>query len=401
MVSAAANDVLPGPDPLPSLTAVVTNFPAPSQTFILRKLERLSAAGMRVTVAAERFGDPGEAPQLARLALMPWKSPTHALGGPERVAWQAVASGVRGARSLGELKGLARSAPLLASESDIVHFEFSGIAVYYLDRLEELARAHRLVVSCRGAAEQIEPLRDPSRATALGQVFDTVDLIHCVSDDMRRTVEQLGAPGHKILVNRPAVPVADFAQLRHPAVDHGGPLRVVSVARLHWKKGFDDALRAVAELRDRGVEVDYRIAGDGDEREKLSFLIHHLGLESQVQLLGMCPQSEVRDLLGLADVFLLPSLSEGISNAVLEAMAAGLPVVSTDCGGMVEVITDGEDGFIVPVGDISAMADRLATLGSDVDLRESIASAAAVTADQRLDLSHQARTFIEAYRGLC
>jgi glycosyltransferase involved in cell wall biosynthesis len=355
---------------------------------------------MEVAVAAERFGDLSDVGQLTRLPLMPWKNPAAAMGPAERASWHAVATAVRGSRSIADAKDRARSAPLMATQSDIVHFEFSGIAVYYLDRLEELARSHRLVVSCRGAAEQIEPLRDPSRAHALRDVFDVVDLIHCVSDDMRATVEQLGASSEKILVNRPAVPVGDFATLRRPPEDHGGPLRVLSVARLHWKKGFDDSMRAVAELRRRGVEVEYLIAGEGPEREKLSFLVHQLGLGSTVKLLGLQTQPQVRDLLTWADVFLLPSLSEGISNAALEAMAAGLPVVSTDCGGMVEVIRDGIDGFVVPVGDSAAMADRLALLDSDPDRRVSIASAAAATADDRLDLSHQAQRFLQAYRLL-
>ena len=110
------------------------------------------------------------------------------------------------------------------------------------------------------------------------------------------------------------------------------------MGRLHWKKGFDDGLRTAARLRARGIDVDYRIAGEGSEREKLEFLVHELGLGGSVTLLGVQTQEQVRDQLGRADALLLPSLSEGISNAVLEAMAAGLPVVTTDCGGMTEVV---------------------------------------------------------------
>jgi colanic acid/amylovoran biosynthesis glycosyltransferase len=306
------------------------------------------------------------------------------------------------ARSLLEprkLRRRLRNAPITSLNSDIVHFEFSGIAVTYLDALDELRERHRLVVSCRGAAEQIEPLKDPRRAVALEQVFSKVDLIHCVSDDMRRTVEALGAPSERILVNRPAVPVSDFAALRDREVSDG-PLNILSVGRLHWKKAHDDGLRAVAALRSRGVEVRYRIAGEGDQREKLLFLIDQLDLGDSVELLGTCTEAEVRSELSRADVMLLPSLSEGISNAVLEAMAAGRPVVTTDCGGMSEVVTDGVDGMVVGVGDIAAMADRLETLAMEPEQRRSIAARAADTADRDLDVSRQVSVFLDAYRDL-
>jgi colanic acid/amylovoran biosynthesis glycosyltransferase len=289
--------------------------------------------------------------------------------------------------------------PIASLDTDIVHFEFSGIAVTYLDALDELRRHTRIAVSCRGAAEQIEPLRDRSRAQALAAVFSKVDLIHCVSEDMRRTVEGLGAPPERILVNRPAVPVADFAGLRRTHRE-SGPLRVLSVGRLHWKKGLDDGLRAVAELRSKGVECTYRIVGDGPEREKLTFMIESLGLSDSAELLGTCSEAEVRQELQRTDVVLLPSLSEGISNVVLEAMAAGRAVITTDCGGMTEVVEDQVDGLVVGVGDIGAMSERLAMLADDPRLRQQLGERAAATADEQFDIARQVRVFLDAYRSI-
>jgi colanic acid/amylovoran biosynthesis glycosyltransferase len=290
-------------------------------------------------------------------------------------------------------------APLVASQPDIIHFEFSGIAVAYRD-VFDLLRPAKLVVSCRGAAEQILPLSDPDRARGLESVLAAVDLIHCVSDDMRRTVESYGASPDKILVNRPAVPVADFAALADRRVPHDGPLRVLSIGRLHWKKGFDDSLRAVAAMEARGHRVEYRIAGEGPEREKLTFLAHQLGLNRQLTLLGVQRQEEILDQLAWADVLLLPSLSEGISNAVLEAMAAGLPVVATRSGGMDEVIEPGRDGFLVDVGDVEAMVARLSDLADDPDLRIRLGREASARAWAEFDLSRQISNFVRAYGAL-
>ena len=387
---------------LPSLTAVVSRFPAPSQTFILRKLTALRDAGMAVTVASTSFTASSAELGFPMLSLMPWQSPRVALQPSSRAAWPAALSAVvaRGEKKSGGLRQRVTLAPIRAIDSQIAHFEFSGIAASYLDELPKLHRNTKIAVSCRGAAEQIEPLKNPQRRIALERVFEIADLIHCVSDDMRITVEALGAPAAKILVNRPAIPVDQFASLRSRELEHDGPFRLLSIGRLHWKKGFDDSIRAVAELLKRGIEVDYRIAGEGPEREKLMFMIHELGCESSVSLLGALGQAEIKELLGWSDALLLPSLSEGISNAVLEAMAAGLPVVSTRCGGMAEVVEDGVNGILVDVGDTSAMCDHLAEIASSPDTRARLGSAAAATADTHLDISHQLSRFIEAYRGL-
>ena len=388
-------------DALPSVTAVVSRFPAPSQTFIRRKLDGLSDAGVRIDVASTNFHGGAEQSGHRLVDLAPWQHPAELRTARGRHAWRSMAGALTSSRSPTPrtLRDRLVHLPLTAIETDVVHFEFSGIAVTYLDSLEWLAERSRLVVSCRGAAEQIEPLKDSARATALADVFARVDLIHCVSEDMRRTVELLGASPERVLVNRPAVPVARFAALRRePRVD--GPLRVLSIGRLHWKKGFDDGLRAVAALKARGVDVQYRIAGEGEEREKLLFLIDQLDLDECAQLLGTCTEQQVMDQLADADVLILPSLSEGISNAALEAMAAGLPLLTTDCGGMTEVVTDSVDGLVVGVGDVGALTDRLYDLAADPDLRARLGSAAAATADRDLDVSRQVRVFIEAYRGL-
>lgn len=387
---------------LPSLTAVVTLFPAPSQTFVRRKLVGLRDRGMSVQVAAAMFSETAERTGFPYLCLMPWRTPRTATSRASRAAWTATAGAVlrTSDRSRSGLRDAVSLAPILAVDTDVVHFEFSGIAASYLELLPTLARRSHIAVSCRGAAEQIEPLKDPSRRELLGRVFEHASLIHCVSDDMRRTVEAMGAPPERILVNRPAVPVQEFASLRRPRGEHAGALRVLSIGRLHWKKGFDDGLRAMAELRRRGIPVDYRIAGEGSEREKLEFLTHELDLSSSARLLGAVDQSEVRELLGWADALLLPSLSEGISNVVLEAMAAGVPVVSTDCGGMAEVVEDGVNGHLLHVGDTTTMADHLAALAADPDHGARLARRAAQDADERLDLRFQIDRFVAAYAAL-
>ena len=102
------------------------------------------------------------------------------------------------------------------------------------------------------------------------------------------------------------------------------------------------------------------LVGDGSERAALLRRIEELGLHETVQLLGT--RYDVPALLARAAAFCLPSRAEGLSNAIMEAMAARLPVVATRAGGNPELVADGATGFVVPVGDAAAMADRLAIL---------------------------------------
>lgn len=392
------------PGGAPRIVSVVNQFPSASETFIERKARALMAQGFDVTVAAHRIGQSSElsgARPVPTLLLPRARAPQ--TWGPTLglLARDGAARG-RAKPLLGDLRNGHWLVPIAAGGFDIVHFEFSGIAASVVELLSRL-RPALLAVSCRGAAEQIAPHRDPDRARRLEQVFAEVDLIHCVSDDMAETVRGFGAPDDKILVNRPAVDTARWAGVGRVDPGRRGtaeePLRVLSVGRLHWKKAFDDAARAVAAARDLGVHLDYRIAGEGPEREKLLYLRHSLGLEDEVTLLGWQSQEQVTELLRWADAFLLPSLSEGISNSALEAMAAGLPVVATRCGGMEEALAAADAGVLVDVGAPDQMAAALASL-TDPLKRRDLAAGAESAARADFDLTRQATEFEKAYRSL-
>ena len=143
----------------------------------------------------------------------------------------------------------------------------------------------------------------------------------------------------------------------------------VIVARLDGRKGHDTLLRAVSRLSDRGIPITTVIVGDGAERVALEEMARGLGLGDQhVRFLGI--RADVPDLLAASDMFVLPSITEGMPLSVLEAMAQRLPVIATPVGGVPELIEYGREGFLVPVGDVDALADRMADLISDPGLRE-------------------------------
>jgi colanic acid/amylovoran biosynthesis glycosyltransferase len=114
----------------------------------------------------------------------------------------------------------------------------------------------------------------------------------------------------------------------------------------------------MAELKVQGFQFHYQIIG-GENDQELLFLIEDLGLTSDVELLPKLPQQKVFELMSSTDVFLLPSIEEGIANVAVEAMALGCPVISTNCGGMKELIGHQKEGWIVPVYDYKAMAAQI------------------------------------------
>lgn len=256
------------------------------------------------------------------------------------------------ARLLGTLAGV----PVI-----IAHEHGSAKAGHeiWLDRL--LYRLGDAVVVPSAASKRLLMQLEGLPARALSVVYNGVDTSqfadHAVTPTIRRL---LGLDPHALLIG--------------------------SVGRLSADKGGQDVLlRAVAQVRQTQPQVGLVFIGDGPLRGGLEALAAQLGLGSAVQFMGVRP--DVAPLLGALDLFVLPSLHEALPIAVLEAMAVGLPVVTTHVGGVPEVVQDGVTGLLVPPGDSSALAAALLQLIADpaTAVRLGAAGQARVRADFTLD----------------
>jgi glycosyltransferase involved in cell wall biosynthesis len=356
------------------IVMVTDHFPKVSETFFVRKFLGLLSRGWDVHVVCQRSND------------------EHWAFFPE------LREQIRHQQRL-HVAGDGVEAAISALRPDLVHFGYGTLAC---DRMHVRdATGCRVVVSFRGYDLNSFRVDDP---TAYDDVWRRADALHVVSESIWRRAQERGCPPdreHRVIVD-----AVDARWFTPPATrdEHVGtaerPLRLLSVGRLHWKKGHDQALAAVRELVDRGIAVDYRIVGDGEHLEPTSFAIDDLGLRDSVQLLGARPGEEVRDLLAWADAFVHPSLTEAFGVAVIEAQAMGLPVVCTDAGGLPENVGHEITGFVVPRRDPRAMAERLAQLAGDAALRRRMGRAARLRAETALDLAHQLDAFEDLYRGL-
>ena len=177
------------------------------------------------------------------------------------------------------------------------------------------------------------------------------------------------------VIPNPVLPCAAEAAAR------GGRRAVVGAGHLFSFKGFHLLLEAFILVADRFPDWDLVVYGDGVMRPEMESRIAGCGLEGRVRLPGSTGELGLR--LAEADVFALPSLMEGFPNVLGEAMACGVPAVAFDClSGPADIIRHGEDGFLVPVGDVAGMADRLAELMGDDDLRARFGARAREVSDR-------------------
>lgn len=218
-----------------------------------------------------------------------------------------------------------------------------------------------------------------TRRTPLYYAIDRLCLpryerVLCVSDDLVEQCSARGVPAGRCVLLENGIDTDEFRRRRDIneakaalGFDPDRPL-IGAVGRLSPEKGFGSLIRAADRLLRDGVALDLAIAGEGDEFDRLNDLIVSLNRRGQFRLLGF--RADVRELYEAFDVFTLSSHREGLPNVVLEAMAAGVPVVATRIAGMPRLIEHDANGVLVEAGSEEGLAGALGRLLKDADLRE-------------------------------
>ncbi len=286
------------------------------------------------------------------------------------------------------------AAPLLATRPEVVHVAFSGIGVALGVGLRLLDAGTRSIVSCRGSGELVAPELDPSLTVPLARLLRRADAVHVVAEIVARAVRRLGVSDRRIHLIRPAVDVDVLDAVvarsgRMECTSGGARSEIVSVGRLHWIKAVEVQIAAAAELAAAGFPFHWTVVGDGPERKRLEVRARLAGVASSMTFLGAVPPTRVREILAASDVFVSSSLSEGTSNAVLEAMALGVPVVCSAAGGMPEVLTDGVDALVVPVEDPNSVVAAVRRIAEVPDLAARLSNGGVSTVRDRFTIDRQ------------
>lgn len=281
--------------------------------------------------------------------------------------------------------------PIIHHHPDIFHLQWvKGISDWIWIKEFNM----KLVVSLRGAHINYSPICHPEIANQYRKCFPEVDFFHAVSNEIEKEASKYGDINKKTKVIYSGLPI--LKNNNFEISNSSGTVNIISIGRGHWIKGYCYALDAMSILKQKGFKFTYTIIGLG-QNEELLFQRNQLGLNNEVTFIDKVPFEKVEKYLIKSHILLLSSTKEGIANVVIEAMALGVQVVSTDCGGISELISHKENGFIVPIRDPLAIAEAIVytqslTIENKTNLIEK--------AKNKVESQHEIKRMIQAFNEL-
>ena len=302
----------------------------------------------------------------------------------ESLGWPVEALGKRPGIRPGLILKLARLFRRL--RVDVVHTHSESAGIYGVPAAR-LARVPLALNTRHGRG----PLPGSQRARLFNFAARLAGRVVCVSKDAAALTVRSGLPANLVTTIWNGIDTQKFPFCE---LCISGP--AIVVARLAEGKNIDALIRAAALVRQRIPEFHLRIVGDGSCRAELQALAAELGITEHVAFTGEA--ANVAEQLQQASMFVLPSLSEGISLSLLEAMATGLPVVATSVGGNVEVVQDGETGFLAPAGEPAKLAEAMLRLATDGELARRMGAAGRRRVESTFDVRAMVRAYEQLYR---
>jgi glycosyltransferase involved in cell wall biosynthesis len=291
---------------------------------------------------------------------------------------------------------------LTADRCRLLHIYFGNNGLFWLPLLRRSQVP--AVVSFHGADVQVNV--DTAVARRLFKdLFTSCALVLARSESLASSLVTLGCSPDKLRIQRTGIPVDTFRYFSRERPGDGS-WRLLQACRLIKKKGLEITLRAFAAFSKRYPNANLTIAGDGPLRGSLEKLAAALGLDGRIHFPGFLTESALLALYYNSHLFLHPSEQtldgnrEGVPNSLLEAMATGLPCITTRHGGIPEAVTHLETGILVQESDLAGIENWLEHLVGDDHLRDSLGKHAAQTIREKFDLTAQIEKLEEIYLSL-
>lgn len=236
-------------------------------------------------------------------------------------------------------------------------------------------------------------------------LFKYGDLCLPISERWKNELVRMGCKGEKVVVHRMGIDLTHFG-FRPRTKKERGKVQILSIARFIEKKGLEYGIRAVANVVQQYPEIEYKIVGDGPLKSNLSDLIQKLNVEKYVELVGWKPHEEIAEMIDNAHIFLAPSVTaidgdqEGIPVVIMEALARGVPVLSTIHAGIPELVQDGKSGFLVPERHIEKLAERLEWLARHPEVWEKMGREGRTWVEKHYDVNKLNDQLVNVYERL-
>jgi colanic acid/amylovoran biosynthesis glycosyltransferase len=385
---------------------LVTEFPNQTHIIFWREITLLREMGVEVFLLSSRRPAPGSCPnEFATQA----EAETHYAYPPPL----AICTLMLALRPKGTLRALRYLANLRESPTK-TRVKRLGL-VFCAAHLIRYTRKHGIRhIHCQSAAEGAHLvalcrlLGGPTYSLTLhgdlpvygtdhrSKMADAVFVL-VVGQHLKKQVENnVGVPPDRVISTFLGVDTERWQDAGRRAYEPGR-LNVVTVARLNYMKGIQHALAAVRAAVDCGFDVRYSIVGEGPYRPEIEEAILRLGLSDRVKLLGMLSESQIISLNQQADVFILSSIGRGeaFPSVIIEAMASGLPVISSIIGATTEMITHELEGFLVKPGDEAGLTTALIRLAENPDERRRMGEAGQRRARALFDRKSSVNRFIQ------
>jgi glycosyltransferase involved in cell wall biosynthesis len=288
---------------------------------------------------------------------------------------------------------------LVAQRIDVAHVYYGHKAVKYLEMLRHWGGPW--LVSFHGV-DVSKSTEDGTTTAQLIEVFREARLVLARSHSLLAELRALGCPEEKLRLNATPIPLGDFAVIPRE-IPAEGAWRLVQASRLISKKGLMTTLEALSKVVPDFPKIHFTLCGDGPLKEAFLARRDALGLQAHVTVLGWVDQAKLKKEYAQSHIFLHPSETtesndqEGIPNAMLEAMATGLPVLATQHGGIPEAVTHEQDGLLVPERDPVALASALRRLLGDPSLWQRLSVNAAASVRAKFGLVEQIGILEDCY----
>ncbi|WP_425077085.1 glycosyltransferase family 4 protein [Psychroserpens sp. S379A] len=281
---------------------------------------------------------------------------------------------------------------LLTKQLDWLHFGF-GMLTNNRENVAEAINA-KMAVSFRGFDLYLSPLKHKN---CYDRLFLKEVKYHVLSQEMKQDVINFNVSANKIEVIPPAINIDFFKP--QTIRKSNEVVNIVTVARLHWKKGIEYTLQAIHQLKQKGINFHYTVIGDGGQFERLTFAIYQLGLQDNVTLAGKLPQETVRKHLEQSDIYIQYSEQEGFCNAVLEAQAMGLMCIVSNAEGLSENVLNEKTGWVIPKRNPKLLADKIVeVINLSSSKKQNIKETAINRVREEFNLQKQNASFVRFYK---